>query len=288
MSGWNEGNSTWCVAMDTSASCSLNTSRSACGSGGHTGVRSFEKHVLPWLSCGVKGTSGSSAQIVNGKDASECEWSWHVQLSRNDVPFCSGSLIAPRWVLTSKHCADASDFVVIAGDNGVGSNNRQVRLANMVYSDTHSNLMLIELASPMTFNECVGSVCLPTWGNVVAADTACWTTGWALESGGSSPDLLAEVSVTTISNCSDCGYEGDAVCAKEKTRDGTDACPKGDSGGPLVCEDSGKWTLYGVGRGFPGVWERVDQAMGRHNFIELLVVHGIAPCGCECWGNCTG
>merc|ERR1719320_1158584 len=97
----------------------------------------------------------------------------------------------------------------------------------------------------------------------------------ALASGGSSPDSLREVNVTTMGNA-ECQefYEGNEditdnmLCAASG---GKDAC-QGDSGGPLITMESASASFYSLigvvswGYGcahpsFPGVYSRVTENM---------------------------
>ena len=51
------------------------------------------------------GTCGHRVmRIVGGVPSPERKWPWQVSLQINNVHKCGGSLIAPRWVLTSAHC----------------------------------------------------------------------------------------------------------------------------------------------------------------------------------------
>merc|ERR1719330_1962728 len=238
-------------------------------------------------SCGAKGASAPSGQIVNGNDATECEWRWQAQLRRG-YEFCGGSLISPEWVLTAAHCVKSANFDVRFGDWNVSqsSSNVQTRSAAKVFrhpgytsSPPRFDLAMVKLDSPVEINDCVGTVCLPTPNADVPANSKCWITGWGtLQSGGLTPTILQEAEVSVVSN-DDCvnnfGYRGSdiddtMICAQGRTEDGkiVDAC-QGDSGGPLVCESSGNWTVYGAtswgygcaGKSYPGVWARVHKEL---------------------------
>lgn len=235
-------------------------------------------------SCGLKGASVGT-QIVGGEDADQCEWKWQVGLTRSSspsLPFCGGMLISDEWVLTAAHCCSEPNFYVVAGDWKPKTTSGYVQkiYAAEVWrhpayssSPTSHDFALVKLSSPVTFSDCVGSVCLPT--EDVAPGSRCWITGWGtLQAGGSQPNTLQEVNVDIISNA-DCvnkfGYsssqiDDSMICAQGRNAAGevTDAC-QGDSGGPLVCESGGSWAIYGAtswGRGcaganYPGIWARV-------------------------------
>jgi len=236
-------------------------------------------------SCGAKGLG---AQIVNGDDASECEWKWQVgltQSSSNSLPFCGGMLVSEEWALTAAHCVTRPDFYVVAGDwkpQRSSANKQKIRASEVYrhpqYSDRTmvNDYALVKLATPMSMTGCVGTICLPSEDQVVKPGTTCWITGWGtLSSGGSQPGTLQEAQVEIISG-SDCvnkfAYKASEIdntsmiCAQGKTSSGAivDAC-QGDSGGPLVCQDGGSWYIHGAtswgygcaGRTYPGIWARV-------------------------------
>jgi len=202
------------------------------------------------------GTFGSITRIVNGDESSVHSWPWQVRVRpcngyRKCTFLCGGSIISSRWVLTAAHCLEGESQRGIYVENDIG---------------------LIKLDRPMEMNGCVGTVCLPT--SDVAPGSTCWITGWGtLSSGGKSPSILQEASVSVLSldECRNTRYSrseitDDMLCAQGRSRNGgvTDAC-QGDSGGPLVCEAGGSWTIYGAtswGYGcasasYPGVWSRV-------------------------------
>jgi len=269
----------------------------------------INKHKASALdSCGVKGASAPSSQIVNGNPATECEWRWQVQLRRG-YAFCGGTLVAPDWVLTAAHCVSKPNFDVRVGDwnKTVLSANVQTRSAEAVFQHpeynartTQNDYALVRLDSPVEINECVGTACLPSADEDVADGARCWITGWGtLRSGGSTPEILQEAEVSIVSNY-DCvnkfNYRSNEItdamiCAQGRSENGdiTDAC-QGDSGGPLVCESQGRWTIYGAtswgygcaGASHPGVWARVHKHL---DWVEDVMA-GRAPTRPPNEGSC--
>lgn len=244
--------------------------------------------------CGMKGPSADvssqpGASIVNGQNATECEWRWQVGLTSNPdrQPWCGGMLIHPEWVLTAAHCASEPDFNVVVGEHitdthtGREQNHWAVQVIQhpqYASSPTRWDFALVRVSHPFELNDCVGTVCLPAHGADVLPGTACTITGWGKTAeGGFSAGVLQEAEVTVLSNedCAATGYNASDIrpnmlCAQGRTSDGriTDAC-NGDSGGPLVCETSGVWTAYGAtswgegcaGAEYPGIWARVHEAI---------------------------
>jgi len=245
-----------------------------CGAGG----LSLDDDIQAWI-------DQPNISIVNGENAKECVWKWQVGLKSraNGNPWCGGMLIKADTVLTAAHCLEgesARGIHVVAGEWNIKrtSGNEQVIRArrlilhrNYKPSTTENDIAIIKLEKAFRLNNCVGLVCVPN--SDVRPGTDCWITGWGtLRSGGSSPDILQQGQVKTISerDCKNSGYDSneitqDMLCA-QGNRNGkiVDAC-QGDSGGPLVCKAGGRWTLYGAtswgqgcaSRNYPGVWARV-------------------------------
>lgn len=254
-------------------------------------------------SCGFKGASPNvNTSIVNGEDASECDWNWQVGLRSSEgarMPFCGGMLISETWMLTAAHCVRRPDFWVVAGDHKprTQSGNEQVRKAKTVVRHPKYNtrtmdfdVAIVELDSAMKMNQCVGTVCLPPRDSELQDGEECWITGWGtLSSGGGQPGTLQQAPVNIISNdkcVSDYDYTKSditpsMICAQGIRKDGAimDAC-QGDSGGPLVCkrEGSSAWEIYGAtswgygcaGKVYPGIWARINHGEVR-DFIDKHV-----------------
>merc|ERR1719228_259670 len=228
--------------------------------------------------CGIKGDSDST-RIVGGQETEVHEYPWQVGLvgRGRTIPFCGGSLISERHVLTAAHCTEDSSarrIQVLLGEHRIDDGEfTRVDVANINedpdYDFPDGDFSILTLSQPVTFSSSVRPVCLPSDTTKTYEGEVATVTGWGtLSSGGSQPDVLMEVDVTVTTNdfCNGV-YDGDInslhICAMDA---GKDSC-QGDSGGPLIVKENGRWTLVGVVSfgngcalpGVPGVYARVTQ-----------------------------
>merc|ERR1719260_480936 len=220
--------------------------------------------------CGIEGPLAQEDRIVGGVEAVEHTWPWQVALFIDDAWFCGGSIISENYVLTAAHCADgAGYFDVMAGAHNVRASSEPNRVEITSYNgwthpewntqDLSNDLALIELPSPIDFNDYIKPSCLPSTGDTADEDELVTCTGWGKPSdsaGGISPVLRMVEDLPIISN-SECnaiyGIVGDGVVCID-TAGGKGTC-SGDSGGPLnmkfdVVDKEGnpgqKWKQVGV------------------------------------------
>merc|ERR1711973_81221 len=236
-------------------------------------------------------------KIVGGVETEAHEYPWQVGLSGGGSrPFCGGSLISKKHVLTAAHCTEGSgDMYVLLGDHSLtASEERKVKVCKIKdhpkYNSrtVNNDYSVLTLCEEVEFTDKISPVCLPSAQGVGAQyeGVNAVVSGWGtLSSGGSSPNTLREVVVKTMSRKKCCASNtaysckkitGSMLCASNP---GKDSC-QGDSGGPLVTEGAdGRYTLIGVvswGYGCaqanaPGVYARVTAALN-------WVVDGVDYC----------
>merc|ERR1712018_687490 len=211
--------------------------------------------------CGIEGPP-SKDRIVGGFEAQENQWPWQVALFIDNAWFCGGALISENYVMTAAHCAEgASYFDIMAGAHNVRASSEPHRVEITSYNGwTHpqwdhntlsNDVALIELPSPIDFNDYIAPSCMPSAGDTADVGELVTCTGWGKPSdsaGGISPVLRMVEDRPIISN-SDCnavyGIVGDGVVCIDTTG-GKGTC-NGDSGGPLNMKGAGdKWKQVGV------------------------------------------
>merc|ERR1739848_160592 len=210
------------------------------------------------------GLASRQTRIVGGTVTEVNEYPWQVGLvgSGGSRPFCGGSVIGDRWVLTAAHCTGSSSIQVLLGEHDTSSSNDNVVRKNVVRVIDHPSydrstldydFSLLQLDSAIDFasNEHIRPVCLPSDDSNTYAGQQATVTGWGTtSSGGSTSSTLREVVVQVLSNteCTNKGYTtsditANMICAGVEAG-GKDSC-QGDSGGPLVSSGSGDGVTAG-------------------------------------------
>jgi secreted trypsin-like serine protease len=249
-------------------------------------------------------TAAPSHAIVGGSDAASGEYPSVSEVIIGKAFLCTGTLVAPDYVLTAGHCGSITGGAGVATPAGwpaplidvyVGSNKpgqgEQIPVSSvtvmpkyLLNSGYDITLLKLSRNSTKTPTKVVGAGGASLW----APGTLEEIVGFgATAEGGDTPDTLqkAKVPITTDASCASAYDDFDAnsmVCAGYP-QGGTDTC-QGDSGGPLFGRDAAGAlkvvgaTSFGEGcarPGKPGVYARV----GGDELREWI--RSVAPAGVD-------
>ena len=213
------------------------------------------------LVCGIK-----PDKIVGGSEVTPYSLPWQVAFVRrgSNQPFCGGTLISDRHILTAAHCTwDVGNYDVIIGEHNITSSSDGTRHSGCRSVDhpdnNHPNYLqndvaILHLLEPVKIGQRAVPACLPPVSSCPSLDCASMSSlggdflagknmtvsGWGvLSENGESPTVLHSVNVPGITNlqCNNDYKDSvwnvtitkDMLCAGESDG-GVDAC-QGDSGG---------------------------------------------------------
>jgi secreted trypsin-like serine protease len=238
------------------------------------------------VSCAaLAATASPSFAIVGGHDAAAGAYPAVAEITFGQSFLCTGTLIAPTWVLTAGHCGSVTGAAVASPaswpapliDVRIGSNKsgqgEKVPVSRAIVEPSYLvnsgyDITLLQLSRPST--KAPANVAGTGEGAIWAPDTLETIVGWGTTSeGGDTPDTLqeAQVPITTDAYCAGAYSDFDPqtmVCAGFP-QGGVDTC-QGDSGGPLFGRTPAGAlkvvgaTSFGEGcarAGKPGVYARV-------------------------------
>eukprot|EP00057_Strongylocentrotus_purpuratus_P026763 XP_011681237.1 PREDICTED: serine protease 30 [Strongylocentrotus purpuratus] len=190
------------------------------------------------------------------------KWPWQAGLIRSKTtPFCGGTLINRKWVLTAAHCVvglhGGKVYLGITNWKTGREDGQTIPIEriwihpNYSGDPAHQNdLGMIKLKEPATLNNYVQPACLPPMDYVIADGTYVTATGWGsiVESSDSPPDLqeirLPKVPLEYCRNHYSLELLDSVVCAGYSN--GFISTCFGDSGGPLVSDINGTWYSIGM------------------------------------------
>merc|ERR1712141_215854 len=199
-----------------------------------------------------------SSNIINGKDVDQPgKYPWQVSLQQRNsrFHFCGGSLVAEKWVVTASHCIESSYPSSVYVTAGMHDQRRRYGdakdyapkrfIKHPSYRFPYNDIGLIELQSPIQFNDVVQPIELATHGEF-DHNSDCVISGWGNTIGhqSSAPNILQETSIDIVekSKCKSFARQDDVVCLFN----GYSGSCNGDSGGPLACRSGAGWKLAGA------------------------------------------
>ncbi|GFY41943.1 transmembrane protease serine 2 [Trichonephila inaurata madagascariensis] len=205
-----------------------------------------------------------SPRVIGGRDALDREFPWMVALHYQGRFVCSSFLITPKILMTAAHCVvfgqdpeDPKHYNAFSGTIHRDGPDTEVKFSEIIAHDkygsgTEYDIALMKLDKPVTLNDDIQTVCLPTKDSLYEDMTA-QVIGWGVsEKGGRESAKVLQTLTENVPANSMCAFvyailgipvTRRHVCAGGENNKGI--C-FGDSGGPLVAMNETKPIAIGV------------------------------------------
>uniref|UniRef100_A0A915EG98 Peptidase S1 domain-containing protein n=1 Tax=Ditylenchus dipsaci TaxID=166011 RepID=A0A915EG98_9BILA len=200
-------------------------------------------------------------RVMSGHPVSPGDYPWLVGVNLKDS-ICTGSLISRRYVLTAGHCLakvkNVDEMHALIGTvkfDYVEADRLKLgeKIKRFVIHPTFVNnqssgfdIALMELATPVTYNQTIQPVCLVD-NYHESFHSMAFVVGWGHNNKTESHQEIAQEGAVPIGSFSECSdwfqYNPNYyICAGALDR-GTET---GDSGGPMLVNQDGRWWQIGV------------------------------------------
>ncbi|XP_049800208.1 trypsin-1-like [Schistocerca nitens] len=203
--------------------------------------------------------SVSRGRIYGGHDATRGQFPYQVSLQLVVLGMrfhnCGGSIISNSAILTAGHCFDdIGYYFAVAGDHDLSSvegSEQEIRVSEQIVHPDYpggvavaaGDIAVFTLESPLTLNDYVQVITLPSAGSIPAGGSVAVLSGWGETETATTPNILQTVDVSVIDyetckqNLDDLNMDDnpltDTMVCTGPLYDGISVC-SGDSGGPLA------------------------------------------------------
>uniref|UniRef100_A0A182PCP9 trypsin n=1 Tax=Anopheles epiroticus TaxID=199890 RepID=A0A182PCP9_9DIPT len=247
----------------------------------HPGVYLSIPWFYDWI-VNVDEEANVNNMIVGGFKVNIEEVPFQVALYMESLNHCGGSIIGPRWILTTYHCVktlNPSDYKIVAGTaipkDGTQLPVEKLYLLEETAYDPSYDIALAKLSTSLVYSATVQCIQLQTSPDAIVPGKQAYISGYgSIKEGGENLTLKGTtIAILPWEKCQqayDLPMQSHLFCAGFEQGE-VDAC-KGDSGGPLVVDKKLTGIIY-FGRGCarpgqPGVYISVP---AMHNWITSVV-----------------